>query len=178
MKNLVVVVLIALYSFNFGYAQNTNRKIKEYKTWITTDTIPSKATGILYEVKEFSIVLINSVTTQDYSDELFKKVEIDVSNIEKVKIRRKNKSGRAALFGAASGLAVGILIGVISGDDPGSRGPGFNLAFTATEKAIGAGIPLAALGAGAGALLGTIKVQVPLHSLNKLKSYSLKQQLR
>jgi hypothetical protein len=178
MKNLVAIALMTLYSLNYGYAQNANRKIKEYRTWITTDTIPLKTSGILYEVKAFSIVLVNSVTNQDYSDELFKKVEINVSNIEKIKIRRKNKSGRAALFGAASGLAVGILIGVISGDDPGSRGPGFNFTFTATEKAIAAGIPLAALGAGAGALLGSVKVQVPLHSLNKLKAYSIKQQLR
>jgi len=177
MKNLVAIALMSLYSLNSGYAQNTNRKITEYKTWVTTDTIPSKATGVLYEVKEFSIVLLNSATNQDYADELCKEVEINVTDIEKVKIRRKNKSGRAALFGAASGLAVGILIGVISEDDPGSRGPGF-LTFTATEKAIRAGIPLAALRAGVGALFGTIQVQVPLHSLNKLNAYSLNQQLR
>ena len=81
------------------------------------------------------------------------------------------------MFGAAGGLAVGILIGVISGDDRGSGGPGFNFAFTAEEKALGAGIPLAVLGAGGGALLGTIKVRFPLHRINKLRDYSIKQQL-
>lgn len=73
MKNLISIVFIALYFVNSGYAQNTNKKVKEYKAWITTGTIPTKSVGLLYEVKDSSVVLLNSVASRDYTEELFKK---------------------------------------------------------------------------------------------------------
>ena len=76
-----------------------------------------------------------------------------------MKARRKGRIGRGVFIGALTGFAIGGLIGLIDGADP----PDTFLAYTAEDKAIVLGLPLAVVGAGLGGLLGSIKVTIPLN---------------
>jgi hypothetical protein len=77
-------------------------------------------------------------------------VQLDVS------LGRSKRSGRgvSALGGMAIGGAAGMVVGLASGDDKCSPGEWCLLTFSATDKAVMYGVPLAVLGGIIGALTG------------------------
>jgi len=183
MKFINVIALILLCCLNSLNAQDTIQKIKIYRTWVSLNSEPFKIKGVLYEVKYSSILVSSSIVIQDYSTDRFEMVELHINNIETIKTRRNNNIGRGVLIGAITGFAVGGLIGLLSGDDPPCPpGSYFCIRFTAEEKALGAGVSLAVSGAGIGALIGSIKVKIPINgssnsynrNKNKLRKYSIK----
>jgi hypothetical protein len=54
------------------------------------------------------------------------------NNVAKLKLKRQGAGGRAALIGGAIGVGVGIIAGLIEGDDP----EGYWLRFSAGDKAV------------------------------------------
>ena len=177
-----VIVLIVLCCLNSLNAQDTIQMIKIYRTWVSLNREPFKIKGVLYEIKDSSILVSSSVVIQDYSTNRFKIVKLNINNIETIKTRRKNSIGKGVLIGAVSGFVVGGLIGLIDGDDPPCPTDSwFCMRFTAEEKALMAGVPLAVGGAVIGALIGSIKVKIPINgsinnynrNKNKLKKYSI-----
>ncbi len=178
MKYINVFALIVLCCINSLNAQDTIQKIKIYRTWVSLNSEPFKIKGVLYEIKDSSILVSSSVVIQDYSTDKFEIVKLHINNIETIKTRRKNNIGRGVLIGAITGFAVGCFIGLIDGDDP----PNTFLGMTAEEKALFAGVPLAVGGAGIGALIGSIKVKIPINgsinsynrNKNKLGEYPIK----
>jgi len=77
---------------------------KRYATWISIYNRPSELFGVLYEVKDSSIVVSSK--------------EVFSNNIKTIKIRREKNKGRGTLIGAATGFVVGVVIGLALGDDP------------------------------------------------------------
>jgi hypothetical protein len=148
---------------------------KIFKTWISLKNEPNILEGALYEIKDSSILVSNSILKDDYINGEFELSKIDFNNIDLVKIRRKNSMLFGALIGAATGFGAGGLIGLISGDDP----PGF-FSFSAGEKALLLGFSLAVGGAGIGTLDASLKIKIPINgsiqTFNKnkerLKKYS------
>ena len=172
------MVLCYLNSLN---AQDTIRKNKIYRTWISLNSEPFNTKGVLYELRDSSILVSSSLVIQDYSTDRFETEQLYINNIETIKTRRKNRVWKGVLIGAVSGFAVGGLIGLISGNDPPCDPHSIIcIRFTAGEKALIAGIPLSVGGAGIGALIGSIKVQIPINgnindynkNKNKLREYT------
>ena len=162
------------------YIINSNKKL--YRTWLTLNSNPFKSKGILYQSKESSILISPGVKNkQQISDKSL--VEFQIRNIETIKLRKSKKIGKGILIGAVTGLVAGGLVGLISGDDPPcSSGGLICFRFSAEEKAIMAGVSLAVCGAGIGALIGSIKIKIPINGSSKkysknktdLRRYSVK----
>lgn len=145
---------------------------------------PSKIKGILYEIKDTSILVSSSAVIWDYSGDRFGVKTLPVYNIEIIKTRRKNSIGKGVAIGTLSGIVVGGLIGLISGDDPPCpSGSGMSCwSLDAKGNAVLAGIPLAICGAGVGALIGSVKLEIPINgsidsynrNKNKLRGHSIR----
>ena len=182
MKFISVIAIIALCFLNSVNAQDTVQKNKIYRTWITLNSEPFKTNGVLYEIKDSSILVSSSLVIRDYSTDRFETYKLHINDIDTVKIRRKNSIGSGVLIGAITGFAVGGLMGLRSDDPPCPEGSWFCLRFTPGTKALLAGIPLSIGGAGVGAIIGSVKVNIPISgsidnynkNKNKLMKYSLK----
>jgi len=180
MKYLIVIALIVLCCINSVHAQDTVQKKKIYRTWVSLNSEPFKSKGVLYEMKDSSILITSPSVIRDPSIGRSEVVQLYIDDIETIRTRKNNRVGKGILIGAVTGFAVGAMIGLISGDDPPCSGSFFCFHFTAGDKAILAGVPLSVAGAGIGALVGSIKVQIPINgSINnynknkdKLKEYT------
>ncbi|MCX6234473.1 MAG: hypothetical protein NT175_07065 [Bacteroidetes bacterium] len=183
MKTLNLIALMVLCFLSSLNAQDTIQKIKIYRTWVSSYNELFITKGVLYEIKDSSISLSNSLVKQDYSSGKFEISNFQINNIETIKTRRNGNIGIGIFLGALTGFAIGGLIGFISGDDPKENFMGYTYSwFTAEEKALMYGIPLAIGGAGIGALIGSIKVKIPINgsfddynrNKDKLRKYSIK----
>jgi hypothetical protein len=178
MKAFLHLAILSILIANISQAQEAQdltkgyqfQKDYAYKTWISNNQDQSKLKGFLYEKNDSSIIIregfknFKDINPQEftYDDMMNLPLEyssIPFSNIDVMKARRKGRVGRGVFIGALTGLAIGGLIGVISGDDP----PDTYMALTAGEKALMLGMPMAAIGAGVGGLLGSFKVTIPLN---------------
>ena len=146
MKTLKIAVLVVIFlSMNFVYTQEKVKKVKTYKTWVSLID-KSEIHGFLYQLKDFSIIVTNTKTDGTQ--------EIDIKDIQKVKIRRKNSIGRGAVIGGVSGLIVGGIVGYMNGDDSDSISW---FKMSAEEKAVSTGVGFLPIGAGVDILVGTAK---------------------
>ncbi|MEM8894885.1 MAG: hypothetical protein AAGC88_09925 [Bacteroidota bacterium] len=182
MKFVSLTIVIMTTSLSTLSSQEIVQTHKPYRVWISQFNQPLSAQGILYQLNDSSILASNPWTVKDYTTEDLEIEEINISGIETIKLRRKNRVGRGAWIGAVSGFVVGGLIGLISGDDPPCpRGAWFCLRSTAEEKAISAGTGLAIVGTAVGSAIGAIKVKIPIngnqyrytYNQDKLRKYSI-----
>lgn len=182
----IAVTAIAMLFFFVSKAQvdssNNMSDLNEksfniYRAWISLINDPIPLKGVLYEINDSSILVSNSVLREDYYTGRFELSKIKFNDIDIVSTRLKNNFVKVALIGAATGFIAGGLTGLISGDDP----PGL-FSFSAEEKALLFGCGIAAVGAGAGALEGLVKIKIPINgnidnfnrNKNKLKKYSIR----
>ncbi len=184
--NFISVILVLL--FNSSYAQDEFHKIdalkyqneETYKTWISIINNPIKVKGILFEIRDSSIIVnrnLNILIEDDIylpvQENLSDFTDIPITDIDVIKVRREGKIGKSMLIGTISGFVVGGLIGLIAGDD---------WYMNAEGKAIIVGLPFAVAGAGIGSLVGSAKITIPINgsimkynrNKNKLKRYSAK----
>ena len=80
------VLFVFISSIN---AQEIPRDIKIYKTWISLTDKTSTKEGVLYEVKDSSIIVSNSLLIQYYHNNTFESVELKFNQIETIRIRKK-----------------------------------------------------------------------------------------
>jgi hypothetical protein len=152
-KELLLLVMLVVLSFLSATAQdNISHKFKIYETWINLRNQPMGARGVLYEVKDSSVLISSSIFKTDYQSGRFKVSEINYADIDHVSVRRKNSILTGTLIGTAIGLAgaIGIANG-ISRDK--NEFAGVMVIF---------GTPIIAAGAGIGALAGTLKIRIPI----------------
>ena len=171
MKALFIIILIFI-CIN-SVSQDTLPKIKIFKTWVKPLNVKTKSVGVLYQLKDSSILISNSLIEYDYYNNNFGVREFNINSIKKLKLRRKGRVGRAAWIGALSGFTIGAIAGIIAGvneaDDPyGGEivlGGGYGIA---------GGLLGALYGAGFGALFGSIKISIPINGQlnNYYKNYS------
>jgi len=166
MKNLKLIALVVMIlSMNFIYAQEKTKKVNIYKTWVSLID-KSEVHGFLSQLKDSSILVTDIKTEESW--------EIDIKDIQKIKIRRGNSTGRGALIGCASGLVVGALIGLAEGDS----------FFSKEETAVLSGVFFSGVGAGAGAIIGTVKKKFDINgnisnynkNIQQLRKYVIKRE--
>jgi hypothetical protein len=176
MKRTMKILIIVLFGFSLALkAQNTTKKTKAHRIWITTID-DSKIKGILFSVDSELIKVVRNSYKKD-SDLIPFKAE----QILKLKIRRKGKVWKGAGIGALSGFVAGGLWGIVEGDDDPNQiyliyGP-----YTKEEKALGRGMSLAIIGSGVGSVIATKRSKFIINGdlekykyhLPELKSYSL-----
>ena len=163
MKASLTLIAFLLF-FSIGlHAQNTSKKNKIYKVWITM-LDDSKVQGVLYSADN-EFIKISKNNSFDFSN----LTTINFQNIDVIKIRRKGKIGKGAWIGAASGVGFGVILGLASEND-GWEG----------LVATGAGFFFGVIGTGVGAGVGTIKKKIHINGnieiykshLEEIKSYS------
>ena len=178
MKTIISIILTGFICLNPLNAQDSiqakdsNQKIKIYRTWVSLKSDPYKIKGVLYEIKDSSIFISNSMVKKDYSIDRFEVVEIQINNILKIKIRRKNSMLNGIWIGALSGFVVGGVLGLMSDDSDYMSSEGM---------AIYGGAFFAGIGAGVGGLFGLLKIGIPINgsmdnynrNKDKLKKYSI-----
>jgi len=175
MKTIFLIAVIFLYSIHSSRAQtNSIAPKKIYKTWIKTSEGPQKIKGVLFEIRDSSIMVSNSLKKRDYYHGNFNVSKVDVQMMDVVKIKRAGSGDRATVIGMLSGFAAGGLIGYFVTQFPdGSFNPGGNMLFAAWCTGLGTII---------GAVVGSVKIRIPIDGsqekfdLNKsrLNEYSIK----
>ena len=153
MKLVIITTLLLCCCLGSLKAQDYGKKNNKFKTWITLLDEPYEVNGILYALKDSSILLSNYKTYSEFIVDNNPTIELRVDNISLIETRKRNRMTKGIIIGAVSGFAVGGLIGLARGDDMDS---------SAGEKAIKGGISLAIPGALIGMLVGTVKVSIPI----------------
>jgi hypothetical protein len=181
MKYPILAVLILICSIHVLVAQDNNPKNRKYQTWVILGGDSLVVKGRLGDVKDSAITLTPSIVVRPNGQKIGESSQADISykDIHLVKVRRKGSIGTGILLGAVGGFVVGGLIGFIEGDDP----PQQLFAFTAEEKAIMYGLPLAACGGALGAIPGALKISINIDgkydnfdkSRKRLKSFAINQ---
>ncbi len=193
----IITILLILISIQV-YSQDNNQKIKFYNAWIELKNPDRKATGTLFQLKDSSIVISSSVRLDDYRFKNYTTYEFEISDISKIKVRRKSRIIKGALIGWATGFVAGGIYGYLQGDDPTyevNEDPntvgeailslvalsGNATARSAGQKAIGNALLFSIPGAVLGAVLGSMKVKIPIKSdiptyqqnKDRLKKYTI-----
>ncbi len=160
---LMLLAIFMLFSIGLQ-AQNTSKKIKPHKVWITLmDGI--KVKGDLYSADDVSIKI-----AKNNSLDVSNLTAISTQKIDIIKIRRKGKIGKGAWIGAISGAGFGIILGLATEDD-GWEG------LVATAEGIFFGDPGTNTSAGIGAIKKRIQINgnidIYKSRLSEFQSYSL-----
>lgn len=150
MKTNLVTLLGVLLFFSIGlHAQKSKKKNRTYMVWVSKIDNSKKIKGLLHEVNNESLKII---------DRHSKEINIDASNIEIIKIRRKGKIVRGAWIGAASGAVFGVIFGLIADDEDTNEG----------LVATGGGLAFGILGTGVGIVVGANKKKVKINGETSL----------
>ena len=140
MPKLAMIFLALFICLGTSSAQKKHKKIKSYKAWIKQIDTKVKTKGLFYAATDSSIIILDPKSKDSI------KTEILITDIQLIKIRRKNKIGAGAIIGGSIGFSFGVAGIVVSGledSDPGQElviGAIFGLVFGGIGAAIGAGI--------------------------------------
>lgn len=135
-------------SASFINLSSGQTKTKIYKVWVQLADSDRKVMGRLMELKDTSIVVLN------WKEEKIE--DFGVSQIEKLKFRRKGSVGRGAAIGGAAGIVAGFIVGQAEGDDDPSD-YFLDWSMTAEEKGVMYAPGFATAGALIGGIVGALK---------------------
>ena len=171
MRNSITIACLIIYGFyNSVEAQSPlPLKANPVKSEITlyTDTGSDYMKGALFLLKDSSILVSNSLVKEDYNIGNYEVAELYIDDIKLISTKRRGGALHGALLGGAIGVSTGVVIGLISGDDHSSI-----ISFTAEQKAIIDGVGLGVIGALTGAIVGSIKIKIPING--SIENYNRK----
>lgn len=152
-----LIILIFIFGFFISQAQETNLKNpKVYKSWVKLHNTQGFNVGILKEVGDSSIFL---------SKQLFHPqiTEYNYKNIDLIKVQRDKSVRRGMIKGSVAGFGSGIIISssILGGPT-----------VLSAPIAVFMGFTYGVVGAGFGALAGTVKDRISIKSdLTSFKKY-------
>jgi len=98
--------------------------------------------------------------------------KIDVRSIDEIKLRKNGNTGKGVLYGALAGIAVGGILGILYASTAEKHDEGantleksFNSATSSAQtvaSAIMIGIGCIGTGIGVGAIIGSVKITIPI----------------
>jgi hypothetical protein len=113
--SLIIASLILCCCMNLMNAQDTVTRKRIHKTTVRILSDPSFICyGVLYEVNDSSI-LISSRRLKHYNSDKVETLKFPVGDLKLIHTRKTGNGGKGAWIGAASGVALGTLFGVLSG---------------------------------------------------------------
>ena len=174
MKIFILITIALFYScYTLSAQEKTISKNKIYKTWISLESMPEKVSGILYEVRDSSILLSHSIPIKNYSTSHEYISEFYFNEIHLLKTRKIDNVKKGALIGSISGFALGTIYGAIASGALYEANPiSFLNPLLISGTILISGTYLAVIGAGIGALSGTIKDRFPIKgSYENFNSY-------
>jgi len=146
MNKVFLIGLAICCSLLLAAQQNDNKRTTVYKAWIKLNKSPQIVKGVLYEIGDSSIVVAESI----YSSTL---QEYRFNDIGLMKVRRGNSIRRGIYRGAGIGFVSGIIASFsFVGDASVLTGPLYVML----------GMTYGVVGAGLGAMAGTIKDRIPI----------------
>jgi len=158
MKRTMIIGLFVCCVFGLKAQEKGDRKIKVYRTWIKLHNSPEIVKGVLYEVGDSSLFVVESQldpVAREYS----------FSNIDLLKVRRDRSIVRGAVAGSVIGGGAGVVTGLVLTDNAG-------LLTGAISASLGLGF--AVFGGGIGILAGSTKDRFPInrrfYNFNKYRS--------
>jgi hypothetical protein len=168
MKKMILILLITAQFANSQTDSSAGNKKKQFVATVVNDSLKTRYKGLLYHVGDSGLTIQQNIRTTRGIQTEWKL--LPPAKIESVTLKRKNAGLKGALIGAGVGLAAGVVIGFVSGDDPVHSYPAagedfFGLgtlsvaisnafALTAGQKALYGGIGGMTSGALVGALIG------------------------
>jgi hypothetical protein len=156
MKKIKIISMIMLLTISV-FAQNEQfRPRKIFRTWIKTYDSSHKKKGALFSVGDSTLMVSTRLEKEDYQRGIYDVATLHVKNIDRIRIRKKNNVGKWIGIGAATGLAGGILFSFWWK----ARNHG-DLLRDATAVAIP--IMTTAGGICIGAIIGSVKISIPIH---------------
>jgi len=164
---------------------SAQEKIKVYSVWLDQIELGYKVTGFLYDANDSCLLVSYDHAKKGFKNEPTVFSTFAAKDIGTIKLRRKGAVGKRILIGASVGIVLGGIIGFAQGDDE----PNTTIlsiftdpAFTKEDKAL-FGMYTGAIGGSIiGALLGAVKIKIPINgnrslyksNLHNLKGYSYK----
>ncbi len=162
MKKIAFSVLVLSCFFYLSKAQDsTNYRPKIYRCWISCNDQSGSMAGVLYEIKDSSVLVSNSIYRRDYLSGNIDLSTYNYSGIKRLGIRRNFSIETGAVIGTVVGVASTIgIVRMAVGDEKVPLG--FYILYGALPVSFGAGI---------GAMLGTLRITVPINgSYEKFKA--------
>jgi hypothetical protein len=156
MKKTFLIVLIICSCLTSWAQEKSNKKIKVYQTWIRLNNNPGTVKGILYEIGDSSVFVTESLNNKSLHEYRF-------NDIELLKVRRQKSVIRGTIAGGIFGFGGGLITASAFAGDFG---------YLESIVAATLGITYGIIGAGAGALIGSVKDRFPMrNSFENLKKY-------
>ncbi len=134
--------------FNCIAQPDSLKKIKLYESWISSESGRSIPSGILFEIKDSSVLFSLPVTKQEYRTGNIRINEIPYSNLDFIRIRRSNNIKRSGIIGSIIGFTIPAIAIYSDRETAKDWGP---------VLLLGAAVPFSCLGYGIGALVGSSK---------------------
>ena len=177
-----LILMCCINSLSAQDKVDPDKIFKIYKTWISLRSDSKQLKGVLYEIKDSSVLFSYTTSKADYLSGNFAVLEIYHSDIRRIAIRRKGSVGKGAGIGAAVGFLIGGVIGLASGDDTCPQGQICFFVSTAEDKAVATGVTLGFIGAAIGAIAGSTRKKFHINGdfnnyyriKNMLEKYSVK----
>ena len=113
MKTTVTIAIFILCLWQPSQAQKDSLVLnKFYHTWIIPEKGERGISGILYEIKDSSVLVSNSPWRENYTNGNFDVTKIDIRHIREIRVRRQG-AGFSILVGGLSGMIVGGIISAV-----------------------------------------------------------------
>lgn len=109
-KQIITILIASLLTCVLSlYAQDSLQITKIYQTWLKVNIHPLKIKGALYEIRDSSLVVSNSLSTNDYLSNNFTLHSVNVKNLNTIELREAHLAGNTAVIGGIIGLGLGII---------------------------------------------------------------------
>jgi hypothetical protein len=171
MKRYLLYLLLAFFYLNSVEAQS-HLPLREnpIKSEITMFTDSVNMIGALFLLKDSSISVSNSLVKEDYNNGNYEVAELYIDDINLIRSKRRVSPLQGALLGALVGMGVGALTArIVIGPPPyssSSFAPGAEFAYAVYVPAG------AVVGATTGAIIGGIKIKIPING--SMENYNSK----
>jgi hypothetical protein len=189
MKKTILILVFLQFNFHPVIAQtDTISPKKIYRVWIKPFENGLAHQGVLFEVKDSSLVLSNSLKKVEYKQGLYEVLKVDAASIDVLQLRKNHKVRNGMLYAGIPmfliGLASGISILTQNNENDNPNGSPGDVAVTAGNVigAIAVTMTFTGIGMGIGALFGSIKTKYHIHGSQKqfdlYKDHLIKQSVR
>jgi len=145
----------------------------------------AKIKGVFFEDKDSAVVISNSIYMMDYFQDNYTITTYQIDNIRNLRLRRNKNIGKGVGIGFGVGVGVGLIVAAITvanEDNTQSSNTWDTSTDSHASEFIGIPILIGSLGAAAGAIIGSLKVTIPINGdkdefekqRKRLERYTLK----